>query len=137
MRRPFREPPRSVHFRNYLGSSEGKSGDSELLAHNSVGGFEGSFAKDEVRRWEHPALAMNLGTPGVESPDVIPRSGRIHAAHEHLARFPFWAHEDEGREAEPFGWYLGHAERGRVRVTVEATEPAISGHVRYRVPARG
>src|SRR5437870_2419203 len=88
-----------IHIGEYVRSGEGLGGNPDLFIQDQLRGPMRRFAQHQVRRREHPTLAVHLGPLGIEGPDVVPRSARIEVPHEDSFRMTGLADHQERGEA--------------------------------------
>src|SRR2546426_302449 len=88
-----------IHLGEHVRSGEGLGGEAELFLEDPLGGPLRRFAQHQVRRREHPTLAVHLGPLGIEGSDVVPRSVRVEVAHEDSFRMTGLTDHQERGEA--------------------------------------
>src|SRR2546427_2637907 len=94
----------------------------------------GDFLEDEVGRREHPAPRMHLDAGRIEGTEMVPRSLRVHVAHQELRRVPGFRDDQEGGETDATRWNLRDTECRGVSGLAETRESPVRRHARSEGP---
>src|SRR2546425_9273504 len=118
---------RTVHLGEDERAVQRMTREAELFLEDAVRGRLRRLAEQQVRRRQHPSLAVQRGPVRIEGSDMVPPRGRIEMTHQDAVTMAALAQDEEGGQTDPALRNLAGLQRAVRRG--EATELPVCGHV--------